>query len=260
MPQFVFMLLTTIASIYLVGCVTLFVGQRSMIYYPQRSFINNPVNTLKLSVADAELQVSIRPHHSPNALIYFGGNAEDVSLNLPMFSGAFPEHALYLLHYRGYGNSSGTPSEQAIQQDALALFDRVYAEHHNIVIIGRSLGSGVAVRLASLRPAAKLILITPFDSLQAVAAYHFPYMPVRWLLLDKYESWRYAPQLTLPTLILAADHDDIIPRANTDMLYSHFKSGIVSFKVLANTDHNTISESPEYLPSLQKFVNNVAIR
>jgi len=260
MPQFVFMLLTTIASIYLVGCVTLFVGQRSMIYYPQRSFINNPVNTLKLPVADAELQVSIRPLHSPNALIYFGGNAEDVSLNLPIFSAAFPEHALYLLHYRGYGSSSGNPSEQAIQQDALALFDKVYAEHSNIVIIGRSLGSGVAVRLASLRPASRLVLITPFDSLQAVAAHHFFYMPVRWLLLDKYESWRYVPQITVPTLILAADHDEVIPLANTKRLYSGFNSKMVLFNVLTETDHNTISESPEYLPLLQKFVNAVAIR
>ncbi len=258
MPQFLFGLFTTIATIYLVGCVILFVAQRSMIYYPQPSLINNSVNTLKLLVADAELQVSIRPHHSPNAVIYFGGNAEDVSLNLPIFSTAFPEHAIYLLHYRGYGSSSGTPSEQAIQQDALALFDKVYAEHHNIVIIGRSLGSGVAVRLASLRPASKLVLITPFDSLQAVAAYHFPYIPVSWLLLDKYESWRYAPQLTLPTLIIAADHDEVIPLANTRRLYSRFNSKIAVFKVLAKTSHNTISESPEYLSLLQEFVNGAA--
>jgi uncharacterized protein len=254
MPQFLFMLLTTIASIYLVGCVTLFVAQRSMIYYPQRSFINSPVNTLKLSVAGAELQVSVQARNSPSAVIYFGGNAEDVSMNLPEFSEAFPEHALYLLHYRGYGNSSGTPSEQAIQQDALALFDKVYAEHPNIVIIGRSLGSGVAVRLASLRPAAKLILITPFDSLEAVAAHHFPYLPVRWLLLDKYESWRYAAQISVPTLILAAEQDEIIPLENTKLLYSRFNSKLVSFKVLTKTSHNTISESPEYLPLLQEFV------
>jgi uncharacterized protein len=255
MPQFLFMLLTTIASIYLVGCVTLFVAQRSMIYYPQRSFINSPVNTLKLPVAGAELQISVRPLHSPNALIYFGGNAEDVSVNLPMFSDAFPEHALYLLHYRGYGDSSGTPSESAIQQDALSLFDKVYAEHPNIVIIGRSLGSGVAVRLASLRPVAKLILITPFDSLLAVAAHHFPYLPVRWLLLDKYESWRYAAQISVPTLILAAEQDEIIPLKNTKLLYSRFNSKIAVFKVLAKTSHNTISESSEYLPLLQEFVH-----
>jgi pimeloyl-ACP methyl ester carboxylesterase len=258
MLQPLFALFTTIVTIYLVGCVTLFVAQRSMIYYPQRSFINSPVNTLKLPVADAELQVTVRLHHSPNAVIYFGGNAEDVSLNLPIFSAAFPEHALYLLHYRGYGDSSGTPSEQAIQQDALTLFDKVQAEHPNIVVIGRSLGSGVAVRLASLRPASRLLLITPFDSLQAVAAYHFPYLPVRWLLQDKYESWRYAAQITVPTLIVAADHDEVIPLANTKMLYSHFNSKIAVFKVLAETSHNTISDSPEYLPLLQEFVYGAA--
>lgn len=259
MPQSFISLFVTIALIYLAGCLILFVFQRSMIYYPQASFINNPANTLKMSVDDAELQVSVRPHNGSNAVIYFGGNAEDVSLNLSTFSATFPNHAIYLLHYRGYGDSSGTASEQALLQDALALFDKVYAEHSDIVIIGRSLGSGVAVHLASLRPASKLVLVTPFDSLQAVAAHHFSYVPVRWLLLDKYESWRYAEQLKIPTLILVAEHDNVIPRANTDRLYSHFKSGIASFKVLANTDHGTISESHQYIPLLKEFINGLAL-
>jgi pimeloyl-ACP methyl ester carboxylesterase len=232
----------------------LFTYQRSLIYYPQPSFIDTPASTLKMPIADGNLQISVRQLNSSKALIYFGGNAEDVSLNLPDFSAAFPDYAIYLLHYRGYGHSSGAPSEQAIQQDAVSLFDKVHAEHPDITLIGRSLGSGVAVRLASLRPLSKLVLITPYNSLEEVAAFHFPYFPISQLLLDKYESWRYAPQITVPTLILTAEHDEIIPRANTEKLYSQFKSGIVSYQILADTDHNTISQSSQYLPLLKEFM------
>jgi len=170
---------------------------------------------------------------------------------MPSFSAAFPNYAIYLLHYPGYGGSSGSPSETAILADALALFDRVHAEHQNIVVIGRSLGSGVAIRVASLRPVTRLVLVTPFDSLQNVAAQHYPYFPVRWLLRDKFESWRFAPKIVAPTRIIVAEEDEIIPRASTDRLRAHFKDGVVSYVVVPGVGHNTISDSPDYLSLLK---------
>jgi pimeloyl-ACP methyl ester carboxylesterase len=186
----------------------------------------------------------------PNAIVYFGGNGEDVAYNLPEFSSAFPQHALYLMNYRGYGGSSGTPTEQAIHQDAQALFDWVHARHAHVVVMGRSLGSGVAIRLATERPAARLVLITPYSSIVELGARQFPYFPVRWLARDKYESWRYAPKLTVPTLLIAAENDEVIPRASTDDLYSRFKPGVASLQVIPGVGHNTIGNSPLYLTSL----------
>jgi pimeloyl-ACP methyl ester carboxylesterase len=156
-----------------------------------------------------------------------------------------------LLHYRGYGGSSGEPSEAALFADALALFDKLRSEHQNIVVVGRSLGSGVAVYLASQRPVARLVLVTPYDSLQDLAKQQFPYLPVGWLLLDKFESWKYASKVNAPTLIIAAEHDEVIPRTSTDALYSRFHSEVVDLKVVAGTNHNTISESSEYIALLQ---------
>ncbi|WP_137886573.1 alpha/beta hydrolase [Pseudomonas sp. 2FE] len=250
MSRILVSLFALVAALYLGLCAALFVFQRSLIYYPQPRAISTPATTLKLPVADADVLVSVRPHDGPNALIYFGGNAEDVSLSLPTFSQAFPEHALYLLHYRGYGGSSGSPSEDSIQRDALALFDQVYAEHPGIAIVGRSLGSGVAVSLASQRPAARLILITPYSSLEELAASQFPYFPVKWLLQDKFESWRYASRIAVPTLLIAAEHDEVIPRSSTEQLYAHFAKGVASLQVIPGTGHNSISESPQYLKLL----------
>lgn len=239
-----------IAVAYLLLCIALFVFQRTLIYYPQPRSIDTPESLLTLSVADAQVLVTVRPHDGPKALIYFGGNAEDVSRSLPGFSQAFTDHAIYLLHYRGYGGSTGSPSEEAIQRDAMTLFDYVYNSHPDIAVIGRSLGSGVAVRLASQRPASRLILITPYNSLEDLAARQFPWFPVKWLLQDKFESWKYAAHITVPTLLVAAEHDEVIPRASTDQLYTHFAKGVASLLVIPDTGHNSISESPNYLQML----------
>jgi pimeloyl-ACP methyl ester carboxylesterase len=241
----------TIALVYLALCTVLFVFQRSMIYFPQPRSTDRGAVTITLRVDGAELVVTTRERSGPNALIYFGGNAEDASYNLPALSAAFPEHAVYLMNYRGYGGSSGKPSEAALFADALALFDRVRSEHPHIVVVGRSLGSGVAVYLASQRPIARLVLVTPYDSIQGIAARQFRFFPVRWLLLDKFESWRYAARIDVPTLVVAAENDEVIPRESTEALFARFGAGVAALRVIAGTSHNTISDSPEYIPLLQ---------
>jgi pimeloyl-ACP methyl ester carboxylesterase len=231
-------------------CALVYVNQRSMLYFPQPMAPGGQAHIIELPTADAHILVSVRERPGPDALVYFGGNAEDVSLHLPEFSEAFPNSAIYLLHYRGYAGSSGAPSEAALVKDALALFDLAQARHSQVLVIGRSLGSGIAVQVASQRPAARLVLVTPYDSMLDLAASHYPWFPARWLLLDKYESWRYAPRVDAPTLILEAEHDEVIPRASTDLLLTRFKSGVATLKVIAGAGHNTISQDPDYLPLL----------
>jgi uncharacterized protein len=225
--------------------------QRSMIYFPQPRARGETSATLPLPVDGAELVVSVRPHDGPDAIVYFGGNGEDVAFNLPAFSGAFADHALYLMNYRGYGGSSGSPSEAALQRDALALFDYVHAKHSNIVVMGRSLGSGVAIRLASQRPAVGLVLITPYSSIAELGARQFPMFPVKWLIQDKYESWRYASAIKVPTTVVIAERDEVIPRWSTDDLYARFTPGIASLQLIPEAGHNTISASPLYMQALQ---------
>lgn len=239
-------------AIYLAGCFGLYVRQASFIYFPPQAAAFDAPRTSILNVPGARVKVSERPAEGPKAVVYFGGNAEDVSASLPLLDLAFPEHALYLLHYRGFAGSSGTPSEAALVADALALADQVAALHSDVVVIGRSLGSAVAIQVASQRPVRQLVLVTPFDSLQELAALHFPYFPVRWLLRDKYESWRHAAQITAPTLLIAAEHDEIVPVASTKQLLSSFTPGVARMEVIAGVGHNTISDSPAYLRLLRQ--------
>lgn len=238
-------LLVIVGLLYTCLCGALFVFQRSLIYFPTGS--RGGGETMSLQVGAQTVQVSVRPTAGPAAVVYFGGNAEDVSLSVPEIVQAFPNRALYLMHYPGYGGSSGKPSEKAIVADALALFDRVQAEHPDVVVVGRSLGSGVAVQVASQRPVTRLVLVTPFDSLQNVAAYHYPYFPARWLMRDTYQSWKYAPKVAVPTTIVVAAEDEVVPRASSERLLGCFKPGLVRYVVVPDVGHNTISDSTEYV-------------
>jgi len=245
------LVLSGVAIVYFGLCALSFFFQRSLIYFPQPDADDEGNVRFTLPAATARVVVSTRPKEGSRALIYFGGNAENVSRYMPSFSTGFPDYALYLLHYRGYGGSAGSPSEAALFMDALSLFDEVHARHPEIEIVGRSLGSGIAVYVASMRPVARLVLVTPYDSLVELAALRFPFVPVRLLLRDKFESWRYAPRVTAPTVILAAEHDEVVPRANTELLRSRFKSGVASLTMVAGSDHNSISNSHAYIQLLK---------
>jgi pimeloyl-ACP methyl ester carboxylesterase len=186
-------------------------------------------------------------HNGSHAVVYLGGNAEDVSLSIPKLAEAFPDHAIYALHYRGFGGSSGEPSESALFSDAIALFDQVRGSHEHIRVVGSSLGSGVAIYLASVRPVEQLVLVTPYDSLLDLIAMKLPLLPVRLLLEDKFESWRYAPQVSAPTLVLIAERDEVVPRESTDLLLSRFPSGVARVIVVHDATHNSIYKDRDYV-------------
>jgi uncharacterized protein len=251
MKRTVYMAIAVLAIVYIGICVAMFAFQRSLLYYPQPRVVTAPESTMPLPVPGAELVVTVRAHPGPKAILYFGGNGEDVSANLESFSKAFPDHALFLLHYRGYGGSTGTASEAVNNSDAAALFRAVIAQHPDVAVIGRSLGSGIAVRLASENRLSRLILVTPYDSITEIAAAQYPFLPVRLLLLDRYESWKYAPGIKVPTTIVAAQNDEVIPRASTEKLFARFPRGIVSMTVIEGVGHNDIQAKSEYLKSMQ---------
>ena len=253
MPRIALIFSAAIALVYFGLCVALFLSQRSLLYFPPPRSLANNAPTLTFPVDGAELLITVRPRDGPKALVYFGGNGEDVSYSLPTLTAAFPEHALYLMNYRGYGGSSGKSSEAVIVADALALFDKVHAEHSEIVLMGRSLGSGVAIHLAIQRPASRLVLVTPYNSIQELAARRYPLFPVRLLMLDKFESWKYASQVAIPTLLIGAEQDYTVPRWSTDLLFTHFRSGIATLSVIPGTNHNSISESPDYIAMLKNL-------
>ena len=189
-----------------------------------------------------------------DAVIYFGGNAEDVSQNIAQFERLFPDKAIYLVNYRGYGASTGAPSEAALLGDAQAVFDYISETHAGISIIGRSLGSGVAVFLAATRSAERLVLVTPYDSIAKLAQSSFPIFPVSAMLKDRYDSLSHASSISLPTLMLIAEKDEVIPMWSSQNLAAAIDPSVISVNIVANATHNTIQDFDQYSLALGQFL------
>lgn len=251
------------AAVYAAFGFGLYANQRRMMYFPTTETPDSlvpgaVVERLPVAAADAGASLKIwriGAVDAPAAVIYFGGNAEDVAWNVPAFAAAFPGRAVYLPNYRGYGGSSGAPNEAALLKDALALYDHARARHETIALIGRSLGSAVAAHVAAERAVDKLALITPFDSALNVARGMFPLFPVSLLLKDRYDSAARVADIAAPVLILIAARDRVIVRRRSDALARAFPAAQVSVRVFADANHHNISETAGYAEALAGFVN-----
>lgn len=241
--------LTIAVGGYCVLCLFFFVFQRSFIYMPTPATSAHAASDV-LEVLGARLRLATRPIDGPKALIYFGGNAEDVAFTVPELAAAFPDRAIYALHYRGYSGSTGHPAEAALRNDARALFELVHGRHPDVMAVGRSLGSSLAIQLAAEAPVARLVLIAPFESILAIASRVAPFLPMRLLLRDPWQSWRYAARVSCPTLILAASHDELVPMHDTSTLLAAFRPGVATLRVIGGTDHNSVSGPEEFWEAL----------
>lgn len=150
--------------------------------------------------------------------------------------------SVFIFDYRGYGRSQSVrPSEAGLYQDALGAYDYLTRIRRirpdRIIIFGRSLGSAVAVELASQRPAAGLILESPFPSIEAVAKFHYGGLPVHWLLGAEFRLIDRLPQLSLPLLVFHGDQDDVIPMELGRQVFEAARSP-KDWYVIRGADHN----------------------
>jgi pimeloyl-ACP methyl ester carboxylesterase len=194
--------------------------------------------------------------NGPDLVLYFGGNAEEVSGMLGEAESGLPGATWLLTDYRGYGSSAGSPSETGLVADALNWYDHAVRELGPVRVFafGRSLGSGVAVALAARRTLAGVILVTPYDSLLAVARRHYPFLPVAWLLKHRFDSIALAPALEVPMLCLIAGKDELIPPELAERLYAAW-GGPKHKLVLAGAPHGDADSAPGFWPAIRRFVS-----
>jgi len=189
-------------------------------------------------------------------VIYFGGNAEEISW-LVDIADHFVGWSLLLVNFRGYGESEGKPGEKELLQDALVIHDyakrRPGVNSERIVAMGRSLGSGVAVHLATHRVLRGVILVSPYDSIVEVAKRHYPFLPVSLMLRHRFDSLALAPQIEAPLLCLVATEDRVIPAANSRALFEAWR-GTKTWHEVPRSDHDSISGEPEYWRSISDFL------
>ena len=246
----------TFTLAYLALCGWMYAKQRELVYFPHYTRVEPQRTDFELRRDRVTLRGWVVNPGQPGAIVYFGGNAESVEGMRDDFARWFPRHSTYLVAYRGFGASDGSPTEAALLADALAVFDAVQARHPGagITAIGRSLGSGVASYVASQRPVARLVLITPFDSLADVAQAHYRWLPVSRLMKDRYESTRYLAEYHGPVLVIRAGRDEVIPSTNTDRLVASLATPPQVIELPA-ADHNTVGDDPRFGEALRGFVD-----
>lgn len=156
------------------------------------------------------------------AVLVLPGNGGDRSMRAPLAVALNRMgSSVLLLDYRGFGGNPGRPSEDGLAADARAAQTWLAAQPgvKEIVYFGESLGAAVAVGLALERPPRALVLRSPFTSLADVGAVHYPWLPIRWLLLDRYPSLERITSVRVPLLLIAGDRDDIVPEPMSRRLY-----------------------------------------
>jgi len=247
--------LVSIAALSYVGLgLLLFLLQRNFMYFPTPEYPYRGVNNILIQSGEDRILTWVLNENQSGAIIYFGGNAEGVENNIPLFNGAFPDHTMFLVNYRGYGGSSGSPSESALFQDAINIYDKLDKEYDRISVIGRSLGSGVATYLAAHRKVDKLVLVTPYDSVVNVARARFPIYPISFMLKDRFDSLQWVKQIDSQTIILIAEFDEVIPTRHAHNLAAAFPPNQLTVEILSAASHNTVSDQPRYMEILEDFL------
>jgi hypothetical protein len=200
----------------------MYVFQRAMMYFPDAARVAPAQAGLpraaEVTFASSDGEKLVAWYLPPDAgkplVIYFQGNAEGLAARVGRFTWLTADGTgLLALCYRGYGGSSGTPSEDGLIRDAEAAYgfarERIPAQR--IVLFGESLGTAVAVALAAGHDVAAVILDAPFTSAAEVGAAAYPFAPVRWLMKDKFRSDERIGRVTAPLLVMHGEQDRIVP-------------------------------------------------
>ena len=189
------------------------------------------------------------------------GNGEDISRNAAYmaFLRDKLEASIFVFDYRGYGKSEGSPHEAGIILDGLAaqrwLAEKLQLETNQIVLMGRSLGGGVAVAAAEQQGARALILQNTFANLSEVAAGKFPWLPVRWMMSNRYPSDERIAGYTGPLLQIHGTADRVVPYAQGQKLFAAATSSQPK-QWIENTDGTHNARLPdEYYQTLVEFLN-----
>ena len=213
----------TMATLYALVVVAGYILQRRLIYHPDTRQVSpaeaglQNVAALRIPAPDGESVVAWYGKARPGkpTLLYFHGNGGTLDIRAPRIERFMGEGwGVLMMTYRGYGGSTGEPSEANNVADAVRTFDTLVASGvpaDHIVLYGESLGTGVAAEVATKRPAAGLILDAPFTSVADIGARAFWYLPVRLLLSDRYDTRSIIGRIHMPLLILHGALDGTVP-------------------------------------------------
>ena len=255
-----------LAGAYLIFATMLYFLQERLIFLPSRlakgyeySF-NHDFSEFNLTADDgAQLNaLHFKVPQSKGIILYFHGNAGNLSRwgeIARVISSAY-QYDVVIMDYRTYGKSTGKLSEAALYQDGQLFYNYILEQNpeKEIILYGRSLGTGIATRLAAQNEPAKLILETPYYSLLDIGQRRFPFLPVKWFLKYQFKSFEYVNDISCPVAIFHGTKDEIIPVDSGKMLYQSIPGKHKQFFLVDGGRHNNLSEFVEYQSGMYKLL------
>lgn len=210
---------------YLIFVSILYVVQRRMVYLPSygvphpKAFRADDMQVVSFQTSDGlRLNAWYKPAtRNKPTIVYFHGNGGHVGLRIPLIRPYLDNgYGVLLVSYRGYAGNPGWPSEQGLYRDGRAsirfLFEEEKVSPRCLIIFGESLGSGVAVQMATeYQAASALILESPYTTLPELASHHYPYLPVHWMLKDRFNSYEKIKNIRIPVLVVHGEKDKVVP-------------------------------------------------
>jgi fermentation-respiration switch protein FrsA (DUF1100 family) len=216
-------LLAGVVAAYVLLVFAGYLVQRRLMYFPDVARVQpsevglGGVSERVLKTPDGAQVIAWYGRARPGkpTLLYFHGNGGSLSIRAERVRRFMAEGwGVYMMTYRGYGGSTGTPSEVHNVADARLAYGALMLEGvapGSIIAYGESLGTGIATRIAIERQVAGLVLEAPYTSIVDVAVLSYPFLPVRLLLIDRYETAKYITNVKVPLLILHGEHDRVVP-------------------------------------------------
>ena len=260
-----------LVGFYILVAVFIYIFQAKLLYFPDqpgRRHVNFPTD-IGLDYEDIYLTTSddIRIHgwfvparNNHGTILFFHGNAGNISHRLESI-GIFHSLGLntLIIDYRGYGNSTGSPSEQGIYLDGEAAWQHLVFTRKispkKIIIFGRSLGGALAVHTAKKHTPAGIIIESSFTSVPDLAAQLYPWLPVRWLSRLHYNSLQKIKDVNTPVLVIHSRDDDIIPFSHGEKLFSEALQPKIFLKISGSHNNGFLSSGNKYRQGLANFLS-----
>lgn len=267
-----FIVIVLVSFYFFYGCF-LYFAQDKIIFYPTEynpkeiENIKKQLKNFDYKIYKKNQEITITYWESQpkkekfKIVFYFGGNAENTNYTAIEISNhlEFLNYKWILINYPGYNGSSGKAGEKNFYLYSEIIFEHIIDQYKEniteIILMGRSIGTAVSSYLNTIKKIDKLILITPFDSIETIAKKHFSLYSFSFLIKHKFPTIEYIKKIQNPILVLIAKEDEIIPNESTKNLLKELeKKQDVEIYILDNATHNTISDFPFYWNYLDQFI------
>lgn len=248
-----------LALAYLAANIYLYTQQDSLIFKNEKAVKIELIDKENIKEITFKVEENInlygkyKTSNKANAplILYFGGSSSDIT-GFFNHTQDINDFDILGFNYRGFIDSQGSPSQNKIFKDALNIYD-TYAKDKEVILIGKSLGTGVVSYLASKRKSKAIILITPYDSISAIAKGKYPIFPIDLLLEHKFESIKYIQNVKTPIALFEVKNDLVIKKQHFDNLKSNIKN-IFSYEILEGVTHAKVMTHIDFEKKLKEIL------